>query len=615
MNSMNGKTSFLSSIKLIGFGFKTAHKLLPAYFPCALLRSLITSAQPLIVLFFSAQILNELAGEQNINTIILFVSLTIGITFVLSVLRAVLVREISSSAGMDQALRRLDMMQAEQFATMDYAHTEDSSVSEILARMNMYARSSGRGIVNIYLVAPEIFNSLFSLILATLLLTDSFSIGGTGMGGAWGRTVLLGMYALGLFITLRLQVRDNKKLQKIITMSAGINTLANYYGEYISVDQAAKDLRIYNQKALLMNVIRNSFSSPPWISYFFSVGRSAAFQFGILAAIGGGLYLLVGSNALDGAVPVGSIVQTVGAVTAIAMGLGTLTATIGEIYNNAPFIEPIKDYLSLPGFLHNGTKNVDLSNTHEHQIEFRNVSFRYPGSENYALKNLNLKFIPTQRLAVVGLNGSGKTTMIKLLCRLYDPTEGEILLDGINIKEYDYEQYHALFSVVFQDNVLFPLWLGQNVAVDSDFDVEGVTKTLHDSGFIERLEKMPDGLDTFLYKEYDENGTQISGGEAQKIALARALYRNAPIVVLDEPTAALDPIAEYEVYTTFDKTIGNKTAVFISHRLSSCRFCQRIAVFDEGSLIQLGTHENLLAEKSGRYHELWEAQASHYRED
>ena len=615
MNDVNNKTSFPNKIKLIGFGYKTAHKLLPAYFPCALLRSLIISAQPLIVLFFSAQILNELAGDQNINTIVLFVSLTLGITFVLSVFRALLVREIDSSAGMDQALRRLDMMQAEQFATMDYAHTEDSSVSEILARMDIHARSTAKGIVNIYLVSPDIFSSLFSLILAFLLLTDAFSTGNTGMGSSWGSFVLLSMFVVGLFITLRLQSRDNQKVQKIIEMSADINTKAYYYGEYISVDQAAKDIRIYNQKDLLMNVMRKSFSSPPWISYSFSVGRSTGFQLGILSAIGGGLYLLVGSNALDGTVSVGSIVQTVGAVTAMALALGTLTASFGRVYNNAPFIEPIKEYLSLPGFLHDGTKSVDLSDTHEHQIEFRNVSFRYPGSENFALKNLNLKFIPTERLAVVGLNGSGKTTMIKLLCRLYDPTEGEILLDGINIKQYNYEQYHALFSVVFQDNVLFPLLLGQNVAVDSDYDADNVKQTLSNAGFIERLDKMPDGLNTFIYKEYDENGTQISGGEAQKIALARALYRNAPIVVLDEPTAALDPIAEYEVYTTFDKTIGNKTAIFISHRLSSCRFCQRIAVFDEGTLIQLGTHDELLADKSGRYHELWEAQASHYRED
>jgi ATP-binding cassette subfamily B protein len=215
-------------------------------------------------------------------------------------------------------------------------------------------------------------------------------------------------------------------------------------------------------------------------------------------------------------------------------------------------------------------------------------------------------------MAVVGPNGSGKMTMIKLLCRLYDPTEGEILLDGVNIKEYDYAQYTALFSVVFQDFKLFPLQLGANVAAGAEYDKVRVNACLDGAGFAERLEAMPDGLDTILYKSYDEDGTQVSGGEAQKIALARALYRDAPFVILDEPTAALDPIAEYEVYSTFEQTIGGKTAVFISHRLSSCRFCHDIAVFDGGRLIQRGGHDELLTAEDGLYRKLWDAQAQHY---
>jgi len=272
----------------------------------------------------------------------------------------------------------------------------------------------------------------------------------------------------------------------------------------------------------------------------------------------------------------------------------------------------MRDYLSLPQRQQKATIDVPIQGEKGYEFEFRNVSFRYHDAEDYAIRNLNLKLVPGERLAVVGLNGSGKTTMVKLLCRLYDPTEGEILLDGLNIREYDFQQYASLFSVVFQDYVLFPLWLGQNVVAGDDYETECVRKCLEDAGFSERLKDMQDGLDTVLYKEFDEGGTQISGGEAQKIALARALYKNAPVVILDEPTAALDPIAEYEVYTSFDRTIGGKTAVFISHRLSSCRFCTRVAVFDNGTLFQLGTHEELLSDADGRYRELWEAQASHY---
>lgn len=215
-------------------------------------------------------------------------------------------------------------------------------------------------------------------------------------------------------------------------------------------------------------------------------------------------------------------------------------------------------------------------------------------------------------MAVVGENGSGKTTFIKLLCRLYDPTEGVILLNGIDIKKYDYDEYMSIFSVVFQDFKLFSFSLGQNVAANTNYDESRVIECLTKSGFSDRLAKMPKGLQTCLYKNFDEEGVEISGGEAQKIALARALYKNAPFIILDEPTAALDPISEYEIYSNFNRIVGNKTAIYISHRLSSCRFCNDIAVFSNGSLIQRGSHDMLIQDENGKYHELWNAQAQYY---
>jgi ATP-binding cassette subfamily B protein len=217
-------------------------------------------------------------------------------------------------------------------------------------------------------------------------------------------------------------------------------------------------------------------------------------------------------------------------------------------------------------------------------------------------------------MAVVGMNGSGKTTMIKLLCRLYDPTEGAITLNGIDIKQYDYGEYLSIFSVVFQDFKLFSFSLGQNVAASVDFDGGRAMDSLKKAGLSERGPFMHKGLDTPIYKDFEEDGVEISGGEAQKIALARALYKNAPFIVLDEPTAALDPIAEAEIYSKFDEIVGDKTAIYISHRLSSCRFCDDIAVFHEGELIQRGSHDSLLSDTDGKYYELWNAQAQYYRE-
>jgi len=363
---------------------------------------------------------------------------------------------------------------------------------------------------------------------------------------------------------------------------------------------------------MLQSIFENCFDLKTWLPYFFYNGRINGFMLGLLSTFGGAFYLLAGYGALDGTVTVGAIVQSVGAVTAFATAIGTLIMTLGQLFHNAAFLKPLREYWSLPDVLAKGTKPVTSEDGHDYQIEFRGVSFRYPGADEYALKDLNLKLNASQRLAVVGLNGSGKTTMIKLLCRFYDPTEGEILLNGVNIKEYDYEQYTSLFSAVFQDFHLFPFELGANVATEANYDKSRVADCLGSSGFTGRLHSLPDGLDTMLYQSYDEDGVQVSGGEAQKIALARALYKNAPFVILDEPTAALDPVAEYEVYSSFEQIIGGKTAVFISHRLSSCRFCHDIAVFDSGKLVQRGGHDMLLSDEDGLYSKLWYAQARHY---
>lgn len=285
-----------------------------------------------------------------------------------------------------------------------------------------------------------------------------------------------------------------------------------------------------------------------------------------------------------------------------------------DIKYNTPFVEDYLAYFDIPQQMYRGSLSVKNCDDNEYCMEFKDVSFQYPGADTYAIRHVNMKFKIGEKLAVVGMNGSGKTTFIKLMCRLYDPTEGEILLNGVNIKKYDYDEYLSVFSIVFQDFKLFSFTLGENVAADNDYDVEKVMESLEQAGFSERLAKMPDGIKTSLYKDFDKTGVEISGGEAQKIALARALYKDAPFIILDEPTAALDPIAEYEIYSRFNNIVSDKTAIYISHRLSSCRFCDKIAVFDNGSIVQRGSHDELVSDKNGKYYELWHAQAQYYTE-
>ncbi|MBQ8922684.1 MAG: ABC transporter ATP-binding protein [Oscillospiraceae bacterium] len=277
------------------------------------------------------------------------------------------------------------------------------------------------------------------------------------------------------------------------------------------------------------------------------------------------------------------------------------------------FCTYVFDFLDTPDEQYKGTIPTEKRNDNEYEFEFRHVWFKYPNTEQYVLRDVNLKWRIGEKMALVGRNGCGKSTLVKLLCRLYDPTKGEITLNGIDIRKYDYDDYMALFSVVFQDSSLFAFSLAENVAASTEYDTEKVEDCVRRSGLSERLNTLPEGINTYLYKEFDEHGVEISGGEAQKLCLARAIYKGAPFIVLDEPTAALDPISEHDIYTKFNGIVGTRTAIYISHRLSSCRFCDEITVMDNGEIVERGSHD-MLVTAGGHYAELWSAQAEYYRE-
>ena len=295
----------------------------------------------------------------------------------------------------------------------------------------------------------------------------------------------------------------------------------------------------------------------------------------------------------------------------IRQGISSVTNGIGNMSVDIDFVGYAFDFLDIPDEKYKGTIPTEKRDDNEYEFEFRHVWFKYPNSEEYALKDICLKWRIGERMALVGKNGCGKSTLIKLLCRLYDPSEGEITLNGIDIRKYQYDDYMALFSVVFQDSELFSFSAAENVACDADYDGERVKECVIKAGVGDRLLKTENGIDSCLYKDFDECGIEISGGEAQKLCLARAIYKGAPFIVLDEPTASLDPISEYEIYTKFNEIVDTKTAVYISHRLASCRFCDEITVMEEGSIAERGGHEELL-EKKGVYYGLWEAQAEYY---
>ena len=256
---------------------------------------------------------------------------------------------------------------------------------------------------------------------------------------------------------------------------------------------------------------------------------------------------------------------------------------------------------------------LNPSDFKSYEFTFENVSFKYPRSENYALRDVNITLKAGERLAVVGLNGAGKSTFIKLLLRLYEPTEGRILLNGKDVRTYTRESYYHIFAPVFQDVNLFAFPFVQNVSMKPVAETDRVfaEKCIRDADLGEKLDSLPHGLDTELLKIIHDDGVDFSGGQRQKLALARSLYKQAPVVILDEPTAALDALAESRMYQDFDKLIGGKTSVYISHRLSSTRFCNNVAMFKDGRLIEYGTHDSLM-QQGGEYAKMFEVQAQYY---
>lgn len=427
--------------------------------------------------------------------------------------------------------------------------------------------------------------------------------------------LFLGLLAALLALSFFKNKAQQEKIYQYNEETLPDNRNYNFYiNEYICKGECGKTIRMFGQQNILYQAILKMFQrTNENTQKRYQAERTQGQWVGsIQMLISGFVYLMLGLMALNKAISIGSICLYAGCVTNFVHHFNLWIQNLSRLISNTKYVKKYFDFMDTPNIKYEGTLPVEKRDDDRFIMEFRHVTFRYPGSDVDVLKDFSIKFRIGEKLAVVGRNGSGKTTFIKLLCRLYDPTEGEILLNGIDIRKYDYREYLSLFSVVFQDFQIPAFSVGQTVAAAENYDKERVRDAISRAGLSEFLEKLPYGLDTYITKDYDKNGVDISGGEAQKLAIARALYHDTPFVVLDEPTAALDPLAEYEVYAGFDELIGTKTAVYISHRLSSCQFCDDILVIDQGRAVQRGNHQKLIQEE-GLYASLWNAQAQYYQ--
>ena len=609
-------------LRLNNRALKLFYKRYPQMILSRLISVVWNSLTPYVSIYLSALVIDELAGSRNVERLQLLVLITLASAAVIALGTALLKKWTEAqSAGM---WFKVENILSEKMLDMDYVSLDETHTAELLSTIRQNMNGGDWGLYRVVVAYEELCSSILT-ILGGISLTVSLFVsrvpdGAGALSALNNPLVVLAVITVMLAVTFIAPVLNNKSgsyyAKHADSHNLG-NRLFSFFGWLGYYSELAPDVRIYRQDRICGRHNHNKDDT------FCSNGlfaRLAWGPMGLFAAAGsavsviftGVVYAFVCLKALAGAFGLGSVTQYVASITKVSGGMSSFVSTLGDMRNNAPFLELTFEFLDIPNNMYQGSLTVEKRNDRKYEVEFRNVSFKYPGSENYALRNVNMKFEIGKRLAVVGMNGSGKTTFIKLLCRLYDPTEGEILLNGIDIRKYNYAEYMNIFSVVFQDFKLFSLTLGENVASGSRIDREKVIDCLNKAGFGGRLAEMPNGIDTYLYTDYEKDGVNVSGGEAQKIAIARALYKDSPFIILDEPTAALDPIAEAEIYGKFDEIAGDKTAIYISHRLSSCKFCDEIAVFHEGAVIQQGTHASLVADESGKYYELWHAQAQYY---
>ncbi len=490
---------------------------------------------------------------------------------------------------------------SEKSMTMDFEHTEDPTVlnQQNKAKEGISWYSDG---------VTGMLDSFFNVIYNFFLMIASVTIFLVYC------PLILPVQIIGMAIITYFNAKKQKVHAKAFLKLGKVNRLFGYYLFDLAEAKYGKDIRLYDSVDMLtsrskefgkesVEIFRER--AEGCLKYDYPSQITNAFRDAIS-------YAYMGYQALIGLLTLGDLTMCISAASRLFQSLLWLGMNAQDLMEKCGYAYHYLVYLEYSDNLSKGDKEVK---DEKHEIVFENVSFKYPRSDEYVLKNINFKITSGEHLSIVGLNGAGKTTFIKLLCRLYDVTEGRILIDGIDIRDYSTEEYRKLFAVVFQDFQLFAFSLKDNIAMgraDEPLDEKKIEEALKLSGLYEDAVNLDEGLDTRLFKSFDEHGTELSGGQRQKAAISRALYRNAPIVILDEPTAALDPLAEYEIYKKFDALVGGKSAIYISHRLSSCKFCDRIAVFADNTIKECGTHDELVNIKDGLYAEMFAAQAQYY---
>ncbi len=584
-------------LKIYKYFLPTAWKRYKIYFIVRFLKLVVMTVMPFVNIMVMPLIVDEMLTTRSAEKIFKYVVFILASEFVLNLLNGILGNVLERYTVKFENYYKT--LLSARIMELDFQLTEDKKALDQmeLAKNGMTWYSGGlNGIVE------PLFNMASAL----------FTVIGVVIIVATQAPILILITTAILVLSGLINNKLNQIEQKQYAELSKTNRVFGYLGWELTDFRYGKDIRLYGAKDMMVDKW-NHFTDIMIGNWKTLADKQLPLNLLMTATDiirDFGTYFYLGVLAITGKITIGVATQMFTAAGTFYGSMRNLVWNFQELNKRANYANEYVKFMDYPAAIQKGDKHVTPG---PHTFEFKAVSFSYPGADVEVLRNINLTLTPGEHLSVVGLNGAGKTTLVKLLCRLYDPTKGVILMDGVDIKEYDYEEYMTVFAPVFQDFKLFAFTMKENILMEkSEDDTQDVTTVLERVGLAEKLSTLSNGADTVVYKHFDKDGIEPSGGEQQKLAIARALYKNAPVVILDEPTAALDPMAEYDIYRQFDTLVHEKTAIYISHRLSSCQFCDKIAVFSEKELKEYGTHAELVNKPDGVYAKMFAAQAQYY---
>lgn len=586
--------------KSLIFLWKFAWKEDKLYLICLVLNQIFSSITPILLMIFPKVILEELMTYNRINVLVMIVIIFSFMIFISQMMSSFLTNTAFYRRCI--VLEKFQVDLNDHLAKVDYENLEDPEFLNLKQNAEKFLYANGQGFSFVLDRAINIIGKII-IFITIIWIIASLNI-----------FVLLAFLLLSALNSV-MQMRYKKTYASIeIEKNPKERELA-YYNSIFSDVSYAKEIRINGNKNLFIDYLRDCLHRL-WFFYqrqmhLLNKSKFSLYAVDFLQRAISYLYMILMVSI--GKITIANFMLYINAIATFTDSMNNVIDSINDIRQYSLYFESVEKYLDLPINIDTDKEQIEMPDRIE-SLEFKNVSFRYKGSNKWALENISCSFTNPEKISIVGENGAGKSTFIKLICRLYEPTEGVILLNGVDIRKYNYRKYITKISAVFQDFKLFSIPVDQNLSLQNEVNDQIVSDIFSKLGILNQILKLPNKLKNRIHKDFDLNGFEPSGGVGQKIAIGRALYKNTPIIILDEPTAALDPRAEYEIYQSFESMTKNKLAFYISHRLSSSRFCDQILVFKEGKIVEQGSHEELM-KLNKYYYELYRMQSKYYVEN